>query len=244
MKKSVMLAVVASMLVSANVAMAGFGVKVPGASKPAASSSQQQAAVDVASLVEQNQPILKYLSFAQAAMNASLYEVVNAVGNNKDANALMESQQALSKVSNGSVNQANSVVEKTLKSLDLSKATDAQKEALKGVMHNCKSYQNLAYSAMGAAGLKAPGLLKDATAAAKQLTKNPGDLSKVKAVIATCQEAGTKLTKLQGQFNTLNGKLKGVRDDLGTDKVEATKADEKQALANLEKNINVKCPEL
>ena len=66
MKKGLALAVVASMLVSANVAMAGLGVpKAPGAGKPAASSSQE--AVDVGALMERNQPILQYLNVAQAA---------------------------------------------------------------------------------------------------------------------------------------------------------------------------------
>lgn len=215
MKKSIMLAVVASMLVSANVAMAGFGVKVPGASKPAASSSQQQAAVDVDGLVTACNPITASLAVAYAkAIDAQLVfdELIGKVDPK-----VLELKKALENDSNkdktkdvkGAASFLANIAKKSPTPAELEKANVEQGKVDAAFATSKKDLQD-SYKLAGVAVAGAPALLKDASNALKSLKPTDSNFGKVKAVIDVCQLAG-KYTSALGAYEKMIGGYKDYK---------------------------------
>lgn len=223
-----MVAVVASMLVSANVSFAGFGVPgVPGAGKPAASSS---AKVDVKGLVERNLPILALLTTAENCAAKAVIVVADAIDGGKIDKKLLADYNAMNKKpSASSASKVSKSIVTTINSMDLAKVK-ADKEVLYKAITKSKAYQHAAYAAMTAAAVPAVGLLKDASDAIKNLSKDPANFGKVKGIVDTCVLAGKILGDTQKQMKALNDKIKTVREFASAADRKPSKEEQKAAL--------------
>lgn len=214
MKKSVVLAVVASMLVSANVAMAGFGVKVPGASKPAASSSQE--AVDLSSIRERGN--ILSAGMASAVLNALNAQTVfdDLIGKvDKEtiqAKKALENDPSPKNVKNAA-KRMSVLAKKSTTTEELAKA-NVEEAKVDAAFATSKDFIQKSYKEAAGAGAGAAVLLTDATKALKSLKPTDSTFGEITTIVDVCKLAGSYVKELRnyekmiGSYKTYRSKKK------------------------------------
>lgn len=219
MKKAMALAVLASMMVSANVAFAGLGLpKAPKAAKPAAASSQQSAAVDVASLVNSCEPVTVALNLALAKVLDAQNVFDELIGKvSPESLELLKSLQDTKQASEKkfkAAKQAGSVLaklagKKNTTPDELVKA-NVEQSKVDAAFTTAKTHVQESYKLAGAAITAAPKLLSDATGALKSLTPTDSNFGKIKSVIDVCKLA-VDYTKTVGAYEKNLGMYKDYK---------------------------------
>lgn len=215
-----MVAVVASMLVSANVSFAGFGVPgVPGAGKPAATSS---AKVDVGAIMTSCGPVSSALAAAYVkAIDAELVfdELIGKVDHK-----VLELKKALESGDTEKQNKAcketasfmTKITKKSTTPAELQKANVEQGKVDVAFATSKKHLQD-SYKLAATAAVGVPQLLKDATSALKSLKPTDSNFGKIKAVVDVCQLAG-KYTSALGSYEKVIAGYKDYKSGKGKKK--------------------------
>ena len=233
MKKNLLLTLTVALCVGVSTTcFAGFGLpKVPGTSKeskPAASASKESAsAVDLTDITNKQGNIIKYMCGGLYAQLRA-YQVVDEATGNADPE-LAQVQEGLKKKNNAAIKKAQSVLEKKQKAMSAQQKADVQKNEeqvakLAQAIKSGKAYQQAAIINYGVVAAQAPGALKEATSAVKNLTKDPMAANKVNGAIST-YKIGVELSgKAQAVSSAYEKNVGALKSEYGVTEEALNKA--------------------
>jgi len=239
MKKTAVVVMLVATMGLSNVAFAGFGLpNILGGKKDNTASTQQAANLDLSGLTTKQTRVINMLRAAYNCTATSNTLLLNALGNNTGANAIMAAQNLLKEKpqDKAALKNLDKAVKENQPKADTFKSiangTADQKATLKAAMEQASTYKWASYACFGLAINEAAGMIKEAGTDLHSV-HDMNTINKLNGIISTGKMASSLYNdtkKIYGAYDTNTSNIKQL---LGVQEATADSAAVKEAVNNV-----------